>query len=122
MNRDEDRKIRGVFEQLRQEEEKAAPEFHQVLHRKDSPHRAAGWGLWWRPATALLFLFLLAGPVLYFSLRETGVREGDLSSELGRWESPTGFLLSFTDSSLDPSLLEIERTFWEEDDLSNLEN
>lgn len=122
MTTDEDRKIRSVFEQLRQEEERSIPEFHQVLQAKDSPHRAAGWKPLWRPAVALLILILAAGPILYFSLRQTGVRDGEMSFELERWESPTDFLLSFSDTSLDPSLLEIDTTFWEEDDFPNLEN
>ncbi len=122
MTKEEDRKVRSVFEQLRQEEERNAPEFHQVLHGKDYPSRALGWGFLWRPASALLLLFLVVGPILYFSLRETGIREGELSSELENWESPTAFLLGFNDSSLDSSLPEIGTTFWEEDDISNLEN
>lgn len=122
MSNEEDRKIRSVFEQLRQEDDRNAPEFQQVLHRKHSPSRALSWGFLWRPAAALLLLFLVAGPVLYFSLRETGIRENELSSELENWESPTGFLLGFTDSSLDSSLPEIGTTFWEKDDISNLEN
>ena len=122
MTKDKDRKIRSVFEQLRQEEERIVPEFHKVLYGQDSPHRAIGWRYWWRPAVALLFLFLMAGPVLYFSLRETAIHEDEISSELGRWESPTDFLLSFNDSFLDSSLPEIGKTFWEEDDFTNLEN
>jgi hypothetical protein len=122
MVKDEDRKIWSVFEQLRQEEERTVPEFHQVLRQKDSPSRALGWGSLWRPATALLLLFLLASPILYFSLRETGMRENELSSELENWESPTSFLLGFNDSSLDSSLPEIGTTFWKKDEISNLEN
>lgn len=122
MTKDEDRKIQSVFEQLRQGEERNAPEFQQVLHGKNFPSRALDWGFLWRPATALLLLFFVAGPVLYFSLRETEFRQEDIASELGRWESPTAFLLGFNDSSLDSSLPEIGATFWEEDDISNLEN
>lgn len=122
MTKDEDRKIQSVFEQLRQEEERNAPEFQQVLHGQDFPSRALGWGFLWRPAAALLLLFLLAGPALYFSLRETGVHQEEIASELGIWESPTDFLLSFSDSSLDSSLPEIGKTFWEEDATPNLKN
>jgi hypothetical protein len=118
----EDRKIRSVFEQLRQEDDRSAPEFQQVLYRKHSPTGALGWRLFWRPAVALLLLFLVAGPVLYFSLHDTGIRENELTSELGSWESPTSFLLGFNDSSPDSSLSEIGTTFWDTDDISNLEN
>jgi hypothetical protein len=122
MENEEGRKIRGVFERLRLEEERTAPEFHQVLHQKHSPSRALVWDLLRRPAAVLILLFLAAGPVLYFSLRETGVRENDLSSELEHWESPTSFLLGFNDSPLDSSLPEIGATFWKEDEIPNLEN
>ena len=122
MANEEDRKIRSVFEQLRQEDERNVPEFQQVLHRKSSPSQVLHWGFIWRPAAALLLLFLVAGPVLYFSLRETGIRENGLPFELGSWESPTSFLLGLNDSSLDSSLPEIGTTFWEKDDISNLEN
>ncbi len=122
MYNEEDRKIRSVFEQLRQEEERAAPEFHQVLRQKDSSSRALVWHLLRRPAAVLILLFLVAGPTLYFSLRETGIGENDLSSELEHWESPTSFLLGFNDSPLDSSLPEIGTTFWKEDEIPNLEN
>jgi hypothetical protein len=122
MTKDEDRKILNVFEQLRQEEEKIVPEFQTVLHGKKLRPRASGWELWKRPAVAMLLLILVAGPVLYFSLRETGVRESELSSELENWESPTDFLLSFTDSPLDSGSLEIGTTLWEADEFINLEN
>ena len=122
MNRDEDREIRNVFDRLRREEERTAPEFHSVLEAENSRHRAAGWELWRRPAIVLLLLFLAAGPGLYFSFRDTGIRESEIPFELESWESPTDFLLTFTDSSLDSEAPEIGTTLWEEDDLTNLEN
>jgi len=122
MAKDDYLKIRSVFEQLRQEEERTVLEFHQVLHQKDSPSRTLGWGFLRRPAAVLILLFLVAGPALYFSLRETVVRDNELSSELENWESPTSFLLGFNDSPIDSSLPEIGTTFWEEDEISNLEN
>ena len=75
MDKEEDRRIQSVFEQLRKEEGKSAPEFQQVLYGKESPSHALGWRLFWRPAAALLCLLLVAGPVLYFSLHDTGFRE-----------------------------------------------
>jgi hypothetical protein len=122
MSKDEDRRIRIVFEQLRQEEERIVPDFNKVLYGKEPPHRAIGWDFWWRPAIALLLFVLAAGPVLYFFLRETGVHKQEISSGLEGWESPTDFLLGFNDTSLDSSLPEIGRTLWEEDEFYNLEN
>jgi hypothetical protein len=122
MTKDEDHKILNVFEQLRREEERIIPEFQTVLHGKKLRPRVSGWELWRRPSVALLLLILVAVPVLYFSLRETGVYESEISFELENWESPTDFLLSFTDSSLDSGLLEVGTTLWETDEFINLEN
>ena len=122
MTKDEDRKILNVFEQLRQEEEKIVPEFQTVLNGKKLQPRASAWALWKRPAVVLILLTLAAGPVLYFSFHQSGVHESEISSELESWESPTDFLLSFTDSSLDSDSLEIGTTLWEADELTNLEN
>jgi hypothetical protein len=122
MSKDEDRKILNVFEQLRKEDERIVPEFQAVLQGKKLRPRASGWELWKRPAVALILIILVAGPVFYFSLRGPGVHESELSFELENWESPTDFLLSFTDSSLDSGPLEIGTTLWEADEYSNLDN
>ena len=122
MSKNGDRNIESVFKQLREEEEKFTPEFHTVLSAGKYPGRAAGWNLWWRPAAGMLLFALIAGPVLYMSLHESGNHELEISSELEEWESPTDFLLSLNDASLDSSLSEIGTTLWTEEDLANLEN
>jgi hypothetical protein len=122
MSKDEEREIRSVFEKLRQEEERAVPEFYRVLQGKDIGIRSASWDFWRRPAAALLLLVLVMGPILYFSLRETAIPETENASELEDWESPTDFLLSFNDPAMDSSLMEIGTTLWEEDEPADLEN
>jgi hypothetical protein len=122
MSKNGDRNIESVFKQLREEEEKFTPDFQRVLSAAKSPRRASGWNLWWRPAAVMLLFALIAGPVLYVSFHESGDHELEIPSELGGWESPTDFLLSFNDASLDSSLSEIGTTLWSEEDLTNLEN
>jgi len=122
MSKNGDRNIESVFKKLREEEEKITPEFHRILSAEKSPGCAAGWNLWWRPAAVMLLSALIVGPVLYVSFHESGSHELEIPSELEGWESPTDFLLSLNDASLDSSLSEIGTTLWTEEDLANLEN
>jgi len=122
MSKYDERKIKVFFEQLRQEEEKTAPAFQQVLWGEKTSRRSIGWGFRLRPAVAVFLALLVAGPVIYQSLRQAPAPEVEMAVEFEEWESPTDFLLSFNDSSFDSGLPEIGTTFWEEYDIRSLEN
>lgn len=111
MNKDNN--IKKIFEQLRKEEEAQAPSFREILQgrepEKESPHP---WcGILARPAVVMLILAAIAVPVLYNSLQ--GPSPTEISTEFKNWESPTGFLLEFSDDPLMSEIPEIETSLWE---------
>lgn len=113
MNKEHDRRIKHLFEQLKKEEERGTPSFQVTLDGRETVQgRPAPWfGFLLRPAVVMLVLAIIAVPVLYNSL--PGPAEVEVSAELENWESPTDFLLSFNENPLLTDIPEIETSIWE---------
>ncbi len=122
MNKDNDRNIKHIYEQLREEEVKKAPSFQKILEgRKPEASPSVPWyRFFMRPAVVMLILAVIAVSVIFNSLQNPDAIE--ISAEFESWESPTDFLLTFND---DPSMAEIpefETSVWEIQEEELLEN
>ena len=124
MNKDEDRGIKGIFEQLQVEEERQAPSFYEMLQERESAKfEPKSWfGHWLQPAAVMLLLVLIATPIIYNSLQDSVMDGIEIAADFEEWESPTDFLLSFNDEPYLSGLQRIGSTFWEIGEDQNLKN
>lgn len=122
MNRDKDRDIRRVYEQLRNEEVRQSPSFREILEGRDAePSPSVPWyGFFMRPAVVMILLAVIAVPVVFNSLQNQDTIE--ISAEFENWESPTDFLLTFSDDPFMSEIPEIETTVWEIQEDESIEN
>jgi hypothetical protein len=97
-----DSDIRYLFQQLRQEDQLAAPSFREVLKRQD---QQIGWSFFGRLlrnqyALAGLLIFALGLPLFLYFSGNAGSPQLQVESDILEWEAPTDFLLSYGDQSL----------------------
>ena len=85
----EDKAIGELFEQLRQEEERAVPSFREVLHRNEARGGFEFFAYLRQAAAVAMVLVFSATLLLQLS------RAPELNSALpfSEWQSPTDFLL-----------------------------
>lgn len=124
MNKDEDRRIKGVFERLRIDEKKQAPSFYEILQGEKSAGLKSRtlFGHWLQPTAVMLLLVLIAVPIIYTSLQDSVIVEIEIATDFEEWESPTDFLLSFNDDPYMSGLPEIGSIFWEIEEDPNIDN
>lgn len=124
MNKDDDRKIKGIFEQLRIDEKQQAPSFYEILQGKKSAGLESRtlFGHWLQPTAVMLLLVLIAVPIIYTSLQDSVIVEIEIAPDFEEWESPTDFLLSFNDDPYMSGLPEIGTTFWGIEEDPNIDN
>ena len=104
----EDKIIKELFKQLREEEEKAVPSFREVLRRNEAPGGLEFFAYFRQAAaeamvlvfSATLLLQLSQAPELYSSL------------PLAEWQSPTDFLLLSSQEELVSTVPVFEMEPW----------
>ncbi len=85
----EDKTIRELFKQLRQEEEKAVPSFQEVLHGNEAPGGLELFAFF-RQAAAVAAVVVFSATLL---LQLSRAPELNATLPLSEWQSPTDFLL-----------------------------
>lgn len=98
----EDRMIRRLYQRLREEDEAFLPSLEKVLsvERSKAGPRIVLKSWQYRVAACVLVLTVLISPLVYFMTRQVAEPDGEVSVDLSEWESPTDFLLSFSETSL----------------------
>ncbi len=85
----EDKTIKELFEQLREEEEKAVPSFQEVLRGNEAPGGLEIFA-YFRQAVAVATVLVFSATLL---LQLSRAPELNSSLSLAEWQSPTDFLL-----------------------------
>ncbi len=85
----EDKTIRELFKQLRQEEEKNVPSFQEVLRGNEAPGGLEIFA-YFRQAAAVATVLVFSATLLFQLSRAP---ELNSSLPLAEWQSPTDFLL-----------------------------
>ena len=95
----EDRSIKQLFRQLRQEEEKAVPSFQEVLHGDKVSSRLEVFPLF-RHAAAVITMLVLSVTLLLELSPVPLELEPMATASLSEWQSPTDFLLLSSEEEL----------------------
>jgi len=118
MSSNNDSQIKELFHQLRQADEESAPSFSQTLDARGCCQGLpAFWSFRLKLAMSLLAVIALIVPVLVHLNRDPVEPEEQIAVELMEWESPTDFLLTFSEDSLWTTLptLEADLPEWVEE-------
>jgi len=101
MSTEEETRIRELFHQLREQDEAGAPSFSETL---DVRLRSGGPATFWsfRLKLALTVMVLVAFVIPVLVHLKQGPREPNeqLAVNVLEWESPTDFLLTFSEDTL----------------------
>ena len=100
----EDKTIRELFKQLRQEEEKAVPSFREVLHGNEAPGGLEIFA-YFRQAAAVVTVLVFSLTLL---LQLNQAPELNSALPLSEWQSPTDFLLISSQEELMSTLPVLE--------------
>jgi hypothetical protein len=101
MSSDNDSQIKELFHQLRKADEESAPSFSQALDARGRRQGLPGfWSFRLKLAMSLLAVIALIVPVLIHLNRDTVEPKEQIALDLMEWESPTDFLLTFSEDSL----------------------
>ncbi len=102
----EDKTIRELFKQLREEEEKAVPSFQEVLRGNEAPG-GLEFLVYFRQAAAIATVLVFSATLL---LQLSRAPELYSSLPLAEWQSPTDFLLLSSQEELVTTvpILEVE--------------
>ena len=96
-----DTQIKELFRKLREADEESAPSFSQTLAGPDRRQDLPGfWSFRLKLAVSLLAVIALIVPVLLHLNRDAVEMEEQIAVDVMEWESPTDFLLTFSDDSL----------------------
>ncbi len=104
----EDKTIRELFKQLRQEEEKAVPSFHEVLRGNKAPGGLDIFA-YLRQAAAVATVLVFSATLL---LQLSRAPELNPSLPLSEWQSPTDFLLLSSQEELVSTVPVFELESW----------
>lgn len=113
MKRD-DTQIKQLFEELRRQDERSVPDFHELLNRETGSRSGTVGGFWlrYRMAASMAVLAILLIPVAVYFGSGNGTEQTPLSAavavEVTDWESPTDFLMSFPGESLIDEVPDLE--------------
>ncbi len=104
----EDKTIRELFKQLREEEEKAVPSFREVLRGNEAPGGLEIFAYFRQAAAVVTVLVFSATLLLHLS------RAPELNSTLplSEWQSPTDFLLFSSQEELVSTVPVLESEPW----------
>ena len=104
----EDKTIRELFKQLREEEEKAVPSFQEVLRGNEAPIGLEIFAYFRQAAAVATVLVFSATLLLQLS------RAPDLNSTLplSEWQSPTNFLMLSSQEELMSTVPFLELEQW----------
>jgi hypothetical protein len=106
---DNEAKIKELFQQLRKADEESAPSFSQTLDARGRREGQPGfWSFRLKLAVSLFAVVALMVPVLLHLNRDNVAPQEQIAVDLMEWESPTDFLLTFSDDSLWTTLPVVE--------------
>ncbi len=104
----EDKTIRELFKQLREEEEKAVPSFQEVLRGNEAPGGLEIFA-YFRQAAAVATVLAFSATLL---LQLSRVPELHSSLPLSEWQSPTNFLMLSSQEELVSTVPVLELEQW----------
>lgn len=104
----EDKTIRELFKQLREEEEKAVPSFQEVLRGNDAPGELEIFAFF-RQAAAVATVLVFSATLLFQLSRAPELHS---SLPLVEWQSPTDFLLLSSQEELVSTVPVFEMEPW----------
>lgn len=109
MNIEDESRIRELFQRLKEEDGRSAPAFTATLdgRRRAGPF-AGDWSFRLKLAMSLFLLALLIVPVLMNLDRGPVEPTVEVVVDVLDWESPTDFLLTFSEETLWTSLPTVE--------------
>lgn len=101
MSTEEEPRIRELFHQMREEDEVDLPSFSETLDaRRRNGGRAGFWSFRLKLALTVVVLVAFVTPVLVYLQQGGSDPREQLAAELLEWESPTDFLLTFSEDTL----------------------
>lgn len=102
-----DERIRHLFREAREQDEREAPSFARTWNAARSrhvPERETPWMLAWNVATALFIVIGVAATLLMRPATRHDDSSPPVATSISSWQSPTDFLLSTPGSQFLQSL------------------
>ena len=104
--------MRELFHRLKEEDKVSAPSFSETLNsRQRTCGLAGGWSFRLKLAVSLLAVVVFVVPILIHLNQDSVEPAEELAVDVLEWESPTDFLLTFSEQKLWTTLPAVDTEF-----------